>query len=481
MLGAFRLNTLSAAVNITATGGTINLAYSNGTTYKVHSFTTAGSASFVVSSTVGKPIVDALIVGAGGGSGGSAAANGAVSGGGGGGRVQLIYDIPISPQTYSLTVGTGGTAGTSSGTAGGTGGSTIALGYTSIGGGGSAGTAGAAPAAGAAGGGGGSAVINGGGTSYTAGTGTFGGGNYSVVTSPNHYGGGGGGSNLSVGGNANSSASGSGANGPSYSITGTSIVYGSGGVGGQILSSTGTDGSGTIGKGALGKGNASTGSGNAGNAGGIIIRYPTTSFNLQYITNATSTSSTITIPSSAQAGDIAILIDVGYANVSITSVTPTGFTNFNSNSSQTGTNPQTRGITSYKVLVGGDPGSTITGISTTTMQKLLVIYRPSYSANTISLFSGSTGLATASAPSNQTLTLSQQISQWFIGFAVYSSSGSVTARGSTTTATRELNVGTGLYVKFFEGVDGATTFSDSTISMADYGSNYMATDGLVFS
>ena len=54
-------------------------------------------------------------------------------------------------------------------------------------------------------------------------------------------------------------------------------------------------------------------------------------------------------------------------------------------------------------------------------------------------------------------------------------------RGSTTTATRELNIGTTTYLQLFEALNGSTTFADSTISMADYGSNILFRDTLGFS
>ena len=90
------------AIPLTATGGSVL----NGITdsgYKYHVFTVdtpAPQSSFVVTSSSGN--IQLLVVGGGGGIQND---NG---GGAGGGGIAYASNLPVSPGTYSLTVGSGG-------------------------------------------------------------------------------------------------------------------------------------------------------------------------------------------------------------------------------------------------------------------------------------------------------------------------------------------------------------------------------------
>ena len=127
--GSFRLNTLSAALadsgatSITATGGTVSYFFSSPTLYKLHSFTTTGADSFIVSAVSGTPTVDLLLVGGGGAGGGTGSVAGA-GGGGAGGAVVSQSAISVTAQTYTISIGGGGT-GTNGGGSGGAGQMTI--------------------------------------------------------------------------------------------------------------------------------------------------------------------------------------------------------------------------------------------------------------------------------------------------------------------------------------------------------------------
>lgn len=109
---------------------------------------------------------------------------------------------------------------------------------------------------------------------------------------------------------------------------------------------------------------------------------PTLSFN----TSATSTSNTITIPAGAAVGDIAILRDCASTNYSIPStVVPSGWTSVSNltGTSQTG---DVRIIVSYKKLLAGDPGSTITGMNGALYNyKTVIILSPSLPISTIAV------------------------------------------------------------------------------------------------
>jgi len=261
---------------ISATGGTVTTISDGGISYKLHSFTTAGASSFVVS---GAGTVEVLVVGGGGGGAG------AFAGGGGAGGVVYSASYPVSGGTYAVTVGNGGAGGYAwynttahpNGMGGVTGedssfGPLIAKGG---GGGGQFGGPGSydplTPAkTGGSGGGGGS-------WHSSTGDGTYTGGGWQGAASNqasfanavsygstggsgwNGYPGGGGGGAGGIGGNGNPSnygntgatggPGGNGGPGRAFGITGTSVFYAGGGGGSSQSTGFGTGGTGGGGNG----------------------------------------------------------------------------------------------------------------------------------------------------------------------------------------------------------------------------------------
>ena len=111
---------------VLATGG--NAVYdidSEGTTYRVHVFTSTGNSTFTVQR--GSEVEYLIVAGGGGGSG-----NIYDDGGGGGAGGLITGKMVVTPQAYTITVGSGGSAGEP----GGTGGNSSAFGLTALGGGG---------------------------------------------------------------------------------------------------------------------------------------------------------------------------------------------------------------------------------------------------------------------------------------------------------------------------------------------------------
>jgi hypothetical protein len=273
--------------NPVATGGTVTDTEIAGVPYRVHTFTATGASTFTVTKS-GE--VEYLIV-AGGGAGG-----GRHAGGGGGGGV-LTGVASVTPQAYTITVGTGGVPG-GYGSRGGNGGNSSAFGITTIGGGGGGGYNDGNPTnSGAAGGsgGGGASVTGLPGGPGTGGAGTDGQG-FAGANGP--FGGdwaGGGGGGAGGPGREPITAADGGLGGPGLAsaITGVTIFYGGGGGGGGGGGpGTTTGGIGGIGGGGRGTsqynpvtgnpGAANTGGGGggtrdgAGTSGGtgiVIIRY----------------------------------------------------------------------------------------------------------------------------------------------------------------------------------------------------------------
>lgn len=230
---------------------------SGGINYIIATFSTVGANTATIVGSLGP--MDILVVGGGGGGGGGTAP---VGGGGGGGAVYAT-GVSVSPGTYSITVGSGGTAGSTNG------GNSSFLSYTGIGGGRGGNWINGAGQNGGCGGGG-SGEQGGGGTGSQG----FNGG---PGRSQNTAGGGGGGMGT-AGGTPN------GGNGLQYSITGTPTYYAGGG-GGNFGGGTGAPGTGGLGGGGAGGfnvvGTAGTdglggggGGGANGGSGVVILRAP---------------------------------------------------------------------------------------------------------------------------------------------------------------------------------------------------------------
>jgi RHS repeat-associated protein len=281
------------------------------TTYFTYASPTFSSAS---SSTSTALSVGVLVVGGGGGGG---------SQGGGGGAGGVVYDssYSITPESYTVTVGAGGSGAPSSGEQqGSNGGDSVFDTLTAYGGGGGGGGSGSGTADGnngGSGGGGSGANSFGSGGSGDVGQGNNGGNGYNDNFP---YGGGGGGAGSSGANGSNTAgingSGGNGGSGVSNSISGSSVTYaggggggidyrnsggaaGSGGSGGGGAGGTGGAGSnGTANTGGGGGGSGYSGSNTAGGNGGsgiVIVSYLTSQASNYTCGGSTTTSGSSTI------------------------------------------------------------------------------------------------------------------------------------------------------------------------------------------
>jgi len=249
---------------VIATGGN-TVVTANG--YKIHTFTTVGSAAnFVLSANPGNNLFQVLVVGGGGGGGSTYC-------GGGGGAGGAVYNssFTITIGTYTVTVGGGGN-GTSTYLNGGASGTDTS--FSSLtgygGGGGGSDSSGAGGASGKSGG-------CGGGAGYATGVGTGSQGyNGSVGERINSIAKAGGGGGMGSAGTISG-----GGNGLSYTVGGVTATYAAGGGGGTsdiagatlgLGGSSGIGGSGATQSVAATSPSANTGSGGGGGGGGA---YPT--------------------------------------------------------------------------------------------------------------------------------------------------------------------------------------------------------------
>jgi hypothetical protein len=186
---------------------------------------------------------------------------------------------------------------------------------------------------------------------------------------------------------------------------------------------------------------------------------------LTFIASAISLGATIVIPAGAQAGDIAILCD-GDINAVFNPPTdiPTGWIS-SSNVVGGGGLYFLRVITSYKILVAGDPGATITGMSTGLgVGKTMIVFRPDWTIVSITP-SVANEQVTAGDPAAQTLAMSASVSPC-IGIASYNSGGDITTR--TGVGMTEVANGTKQYLKYIK-LDHDESSADITIDMPDSG------------
>jgi hypothetical protein len=206
----------------------------------------------------------------------------------------------------------------------------------------------------------------------------------------------------------------------------------------------------------------STGSAYSSPGAGNTPLYPTTT---SVRTTVSGTASTITVPATAQPGDLLVLADM---STTVSSVVPSGWTNWASTS--------TTGIisnVSAKICNQADIGATITGMAGTT-RKVLIVYQGNYEM--VSTYrSGSLGAqATTATPNTQTISMSGQATP-LIAIAVY-------AKTTSTTPTRGWTGGTpaeyssvstsGIYVKTLSYNVGSSP-ANATITMSDAGTNIL--------
>jgi hypothetical protein len=413
-------------------------------------FTNTAGASWVV--PAGVTSISAVCIGGGGGGCQSTSAGG----GGSGGDLRYYNNLSVTPgETLTITVGTGGAKGATgtaggfsriarSGTtlleaAGGGGGTTAAPGAkngtsTTIAGsvgGGDGGAGGTASGTVTCSGGGGAGGYSGAGGAGAAGTNT--GANAAANSGAGGGGGGGGDTDTAgAGGGVNVFGIGlDGVGGAGTTANGHSATGGSYGDGGLDNGSTGTASFLMVpnfGGGGGGDDNAAE----AGNGGQGVVRvvwpgtscsFPSTNVWMSsvittVIETQASTGTSITIPASAQAGDLAVLMN----NVAslITPTNPSGWTRI---INQNAAIPVM--TVWYRILQSGDAGTTVTMTGgTTPSTEMIVLRKASGSISSVSV-SGGTIQNAAGIPTTQTQNASTATAP-FIVFGCFSPNAGTT-------------------------------------------------------
>lgn len=185
---------------------------------------------------------------------------------------------------------------------------------------------------------------------------------------------------------------------------------------------------------------------------------------LTFVASATSSGSTITVPGTALAGDIAILIDGTTGFKTPTNVVPSGWTGIGSLYSVTGKNGAAIRV-SRKILVSGDIGANVTGMHEVSEAKTMIVLRPNATINTVTLGTINNE-GTAGNPSSQTVSASGQPTPLVVIGAACTESG--TAAFSTASPAFDAELAPSVDSKVGYKIYNSSP-ADHSIDMADLG------------
>lgn len=181
-----------------------------------------------------------------------------------------------------------------------------------------------------------------------------------------------------------------------------------------------------------------------------FFRAPQKPSSISFITSASATSgsSTITIPASAQVGDLAILCDFTISASSIGSATPSGW-NVIIDDGGAASGWYTRAHMVYRIIQTGDPGSSVSGLSAEyNEEKIMLVFRANSKINSVH-FGSVNNERTGNNPSPQTVTTTGvETPLVVLGFYGCGSSGSISPRTFTPAADGEISSSGQGYVKY---------------------------------
>lgn len=128
---------------------------------------------------------------------------------------------------------------------------------------------------------------------------------------------------------------------------------------------------------------------------------------LSFVASAVANAANITIPASAAVGDLAVLFDYAFTvGTTPADAVPSGWTSLVTASKSDGFN-DARMTCSYKVLAGGEPGSSVTGLNSDSENKVMLVFHPSIAITTVTP-STWVGQVTAGNPTAQSILASGQ-------------------------------------------------------------------------
>lgn len=185
-----------------------------------------------------------------------------------------------------------------------------------------------------------------------------------------------------------------------------------------------------------------------GNDATLSVATPLT---LSYQTDGTSSTTSVSVPASAAAGDLAVLVNVAWNDSAGTAPSdvsdPTGWTSLANFNFTPGGAVGVRYRVWAKVLVSGDLGGSITGLLNSSVKyAVMQIFRPA--TGSVASFAGSAVSHDQGSgdPAQQTIAASGGTPPLIV-FGLYTATAAVTPRTSSFTADRESSPATRMYVK----------------------------------
>lgn len=182
---------------------------------------------------------------------------------------------------------------------------------------------------------------------------------------------------------------------------------------------------------------------------------------------ATSTTSTITVPTGIQKGDLLYLKDTSI-NVSspASTVVPSGFNTISNISASTLFS--IRQIVSYKIADGTESSTNLTGMNGDTFNdKELIVFRGDVAITSVTVSGTVNGNATTGDPASQSTTASGGTAPLIV-LAAYGSNGTVTTRTFSPAEDAELQASGRSSTKY--KIYNSSP-ADTTVDMGDYGTN----------
>lgn len=181
-----------------------------------------------------------------------------------------------------------------------------------------------------------------------------------------------------------------------------------------------------------------------------------------------SAAATIAIPATAQAGDVAVLLDFAVSNTTAAgAVTPSGWTQIRTDVVNATT--AIRASVCYKILVSGDVNATVTGMSGgTSTRKMLLLLKNNRKVTQVTVGS-SNGAASGLDPAAQIITVAG-VTPSILLIAHYASSSAVNPRTTSKTMTEVVGSSTNQYC-LYSVVNSRSLVENITVDMTDNGTN----------
>lgn len=192
---------------------------------------------------------------------------------------------------------------------------------------------------------------------------------------------------------------------------------------------------------------------------------------MSFVTSTSSATTSHTVSSSAQAGDIAIIHMAANGSGAYSGAPPSGWANTTYSRTTTGTGA-VWGSFAWKQLVSGDIGATLTGLPTGGGwgNSVIVYFRPSKAITSASVVGTPNQEATTGDPVQQNNDTSTSNNPPNIVVAGYISNGTITTRTSTVTMNEITQRTNNVFLKY-KIYNIGDTLEYVSVDMADFGNN----------